>query len=183
MFQQGGNIVLHLLELVELQVRIGDGEHVPGFGLLVNEDALAVPRQLFLHLDDSLSLQHHRENVTRRNITRIIQFDEFAQQRLGGVFLNRFRRGHGRLICPLPIGNKSFAVARAVAVLLLPAGFTNIRAPEILFCVEQERVVRLFINEAAAAGLAGMAARLNVPFVHGKTVARIGAGALRNYRR
>ena len=42
MFEQRRHVALDGFELVQLQVRIGNGEHVAGPGLFVNEHALAV---------------------------------------------------------------------------------------------------------------------------------------------
>src|ERR1019366_3866247 len=103
---------------------------------------------------------------TGRDITRVVQLDELAQERLGVLLLNRLHAGHGRGIDTLPIGDEAFAVTRALAVLALPAGLANIGAPKIGFLIEQQRVIRLPVGKRLAAGGASVGARLDVPLGH-----------------
>src|SRR5436309_9251137 len=58
--EQGGDVALHLLELVELQIRIDNSEQIACHGLLVNENAPAIALNLFLYLQDALALKHDR---------------------------------------------------------------------------------------------------------------------------
>ena len=64
-FKEGGHIMLNLLELVELEVRVDDGEDVAGFGLFVDEDAVTVANKLFLHSKEAFAFEHDGQDVTR----------------------------------------------------------------------------------------------------------------------
>jgi hypothetical protein len=50
--------------------------------------------------------------------------------------------------------------------LLVPAIHADIGAAEVLLFIEEEGVIRLLIGERFAAGFTGVAAGLDVPFVH-----------------
>ena len=84
MFEQLGNVALNSLQLVELQIRIGNSEQVPGFGLFVNENSVSLANKLFFYFKKPFALEHDREDVTGRNVMRIIQFDDLAQKRFSG---------------------------------------------------------------------------------------------------
>src|ERR1035437_7575270 len=158
--------MLDLLELVELQGRVADSENVAGAGLFIDKDALPVAHDLLFDLQQALAFEHNGEDITGRDITRVVQLDELAQERLGVLLLNRLHAGHGRGIDTLPIGDEAFAVTRALAVLALPAGLANIGAPKIGFLIEQQRVIRLPVGKRLAAGGASVSARLDVPLGH-----------------
>ena len=147
MFEQSGHIPLHLLKLVQLQRRVDNRENVPGPGLLINEHALSVAQELFLYFQQPLPLQHDRQNVTRRDVAWIIQLNQLAQQCFGRLPLNRVRCWRGRLVYSLPVGKKPFSLARAFAVVLLPAAFADVRAPEVLLLIEQQRVIMLLVGK------------------------------------
>src|SRR5439155_15586605 len=66
----------------------------------------------------------------------------------------------------LPIRDKPFAVAGALAVLRLPASAANVQAQIVAFLVEQQRVIRFAVGEGLAAGLAAVRPGLDVPLVH-----------------
>ncbi len=66
----------------------------------------------------------------------------------------------------MPIRDKTFAVARALTVLLLPARLTYVRPLEISFFVEQQGVVQLFVGKRFAACFARVGAGLNFPIGH-----------------
>src|SRR2546422_10148742 len=66
----------------------------------------------------------------------------------------------------MPIRNESFAVARALAVLLLPASLADVGAAECGFIVKQQRVINLFVLKVFAASFARVSAALNVPLGH-----------------
>ena len=72
MFEQRSDIVLHLLQLIELKVRVRDGKYVPSGGLFVNENALAIAHVLFFDFEQAFALQHDRQDVTGigRNLRR-----------------------------------------------------------------------------------------------------------------
>lgn len=166
MLKQLRHVALDLLQLVQLQGRINNREQIAGFWMFINKHALAVANYLFFHLEQSLAFEHHCQDVARRDITFVIQFNQFPQQRFGSVFLDWLRRGSGRFINSVPIRNKALSFARAVTELLLPASFTHVRAPELLLLVKQQRVILLLVGEGLRAGLASMRAGLNIPFVH-----------------
>ena len=136
MFQQRSYVVLDLLQLVELQFRIGDREEVTRAGLLIDENALAIANNLLLHFEQPLSFQHDRKNVTRGHVVWIIDFDELAEKRFGGFLLNRIAHLRRRFVNTLPIGDEAFALARAVTVLLLPASLANVGAAKLRFVVK-----------------------------------------------
>ena len=95
----------------------------------------------------------------------IIGLDDLAQERFG--IRGRFSRGRGRrFVNPLPMGDKPFAIARALAVLLLPTLTANIDPIELAFFVGQERVIMLLIGKWLSTALATVGARPDVPFVH-----------------
>ena len=66
MFEQGSDVALHSFELVQLQIRIGNGENVPALGVLVNEDALVLAPELFLDLEDALAFQSTTDHIRDR---------------------------------------------------------------------------------------------------------------------
>jgi len=155
-FKQGGHVALDLLELVELQGRVDDGEHVARRGLFINKYPLAVAHDLLFDLQQALSFQHDGENITGRDVTRVVQLDQLPQEGLGVFPLNRIDGSRWRGIDAMPIGDEAFAVARALAVLLLPAGLANVGTPKISFLIEQQRVIRLLVGKGLAAGGAGV---------------------------
>ena len=166
MFEESGHIVLDLLELIELEVRVDDGEDVPGFGLFVDKDAVTVAHELFFHAQEALAFEHDGQDVARGNIVRVVKFDEFAEERFGGFFLDGLGLRDRSFIHPLPVGDETLPIAAAIAVLLLPAGLADVEAMEIGAFIEEERVIGLFIGERFAAGGAGVGARLNIPLGH-----------------
>src|ERR1043165_9741677 len=99
---------------------------------------------------------------------RIVQLDQLSQQRFGRFFLDRFGDGRRRLIHALPVGNETFAVLCALAVLGLPALLANIRPAKLRFLLEQQRVIMLPVGKSSAAAITDVAARLYVPFRHEK---------------
>jgi hypothetical protein len=169
LFQQHRHVALDFFELIQAQVRVGDGEDVAGLRLLVDEHALAVADDLFLHLEDALAFEHHGEDVTGGGVARIILFDQFAQHRFRRVFLDRVHLWRGRFVNPLPVRDETLAFARAVAELVLPARLADVGAAQIFRAlVEEQRVQRLPVGKRLAARLAGVGARLDVPLVHGQ---------------
>jgi hypothetical protein len=81
--------------------------------------------------------------------------------------VNRIRRRRGRFVNALPVGNETFALARTVAELALPAGLANVRpAQKLRPIVEEQRMERLAVGKRFAARLARRRAGLNVPIVH-----------------
>ena len=97
------HVALDCFELVQMQIRVGDGEDVAGLRLLVNEHALAVAHDLFLHLEDAFAFEHHRQNIRSGRVTRIVLLDELPQNGLGGLLLDGVHRRHGRFVNPLPV--------------------------------------------------------------------------------
>jgi hypothetical protein len=166
MFEQLGDVALDLFELVEVQVGVGDGKDVAGFGLLINEDAAAFAEDLLFHFEDALAFEHDGKDVTGGRMLRIVLFDEFAEQGFGGVFLDGLDNGRGRVENGLPMGDKAFAVAGAIAELVLPAVLADIHAAEFGPLIGEEGMQRLFIGKRLLAGFACGGAGLNVPFVH-----------------
>ncbi len=151
MFEQPGHVALDGFELVQPQIRVGDGEHVARPRLLVNEHAPAFADDLLLHLEDALAFEHHGEDERGGRVTRIVLLDELAQQCLGGLLLDGVRHRRRHFKNALPVGNKTFAFARAVAELALPAGFANVHAAQIFrVLVEQQRVQRLLVGKRLA---------------------------------
>ena len=128
MFEQLGHVALDLFELVEAQVRIGDGKDVAGFRMFINENPLPVADDLFFHFENAFAFQHHGQDVARGGVLRVVLLDEFAQQRFGSVFLDGLDDGSRREKDGLPVRNKAFAFARAFAELVLPAVLANIHA-------------------------------------------------------
>ena len=152
MFQQRGHVVLDLLELVQPQIRIGNCEHITGPGMLINEYPLAIADDLLLHLEHAFAFEHHGQNEHCRRVSRVILFDKFAQQRFGGLAVNRVRGRRGGFVNALPVGNESFALPGAVAELVLPAGFANVHAAQMLgVFIEKQRVQWLFVGKRQAA--------------------------------
>lgn len=167
MFEQSGHVALDFLQLIELQVRVGNLEQVACLDVLVNEDALIVFHQLRFDFQQPFPFKHHGQNKSRRGVGRIILFDQFAQKRFGGFFLNWIqRRGRWNGIDALPVGNESSAIRRALAVLGFPAILANVEPFVGVLVIEQKRMKRLFIGEGLSASLAGMRARLDIPVDH-----------------
>ena len=165
-FQQRGHVALDGFELVQPQVRIGNGEHVAGPGLFVNEHALAVADDLFLHLEHAFAFEHDGEDVTGGRVTRIVLLNQLPQQRFGGVLVNRIGGRRRRFVNSLPMRDEPGAVARVSGTLLLRARLADVRAPQLRRLIEQQRVIDLPVGKRLAARLAGMGAGLNVPIVH-----------------
>ena len=46
MFQQRRHVPLDGFELIQMQIRVGDGENVAGLRLFINKDSLAVTLEL-----------------------------------------------------------------------------------------------------------------------------------------
>ena len=126
--------------------------------LLIDKHALALAHDLLFDLEQALAFQHDREDVARGNVMRVIQLDQFPQERLGGFLLDGIGRGRRRFIDALPIGNEPFALARPITILLLPAGGANIRAAEIRLLIKQQSVIDLFIGKSFAASLTSVPA-------------------------
>src|SRR5207249_904747 len=141
-FEKRGHVALDGLELVELQIGINDREQVARGRLLIDENPLPIAENLLFDFEEALAFEHDRQDVTGGNILRIVQSDKLAQQRFGGLSLNRIGRRRWRLIDALPIGDKAFALARTLAVLLLPARGAHIAAAEVGFLVEQQGMIR-----------------------------------------
>ena len=166
MFEQLGDVALDLFELVEMQVGVGDGKDVAGFGLLINEDAAAFAEDLLFHFKDALALEHDGEDVTGGRVLRIVLFDELAKQGFGGVFLNGLDDGRGRVENGLPMGDKALAIAGTITELVLPAVLADIHAAEFGPLIREEGMQGLFIGKRLLAGFARGGTGLNVPFVH-----------------
>jgi hypothetical protein len=167
--QQLRHVALDSFELVQMQIRVGDGENVTRPRLLVNEHALAVADNLLLHLEDALAFEHHGEDERGGRVARVVLLDELAQQRLGGLLLDGVHRRQRHLKNALPVRDESFALARAVAELILPAGFANVHAAQIFrVLVKEQRVQRLLVGKRPGARLARRCAGLDVPLVHGR---------------
>ena len=139
---------------------------------------MPVAHELFFDLEQPFAFEHDGENIPGRNIARVVQLDELAQERLGVFPLNRIDVGLGCEVNTLPIGDEPFAVTRALAVLLLPAGFANVGAPEIGFLIEEQRVIHLLVGKGLAASGAGVSAGLDVPLGHrARPILRVCGGA------
>ena len=79
-FEQGGDVVLDLLKLIEVQVGVNDRKDVAGRGLLVNENAVAVALELLFDFEQALAFEHDGQNICGGDVTGVVQFDELAQQ-------------------------------------------------------------------------------------------------------
>lgn len=130
--------------------------------MFVNEHARAVANQLLLDLQNPFPLQHDGQDVTGGRVLGIILLNQLPQQRLGGLFLNRFRHRRRAFIDTLPMRNEPAPVLR-IGKLALPAGGANIRAPELRFLFQQQCVIRFFVRERLAAHFTAVAARLYIP--------------------
>ncbi|MDW8309645.1 MAG: hypothetical protein RMK20_09755, partial [Verrucomicrobiales bacterium] len=167
MFEQLGDGALDVFQLVEFQVRVGNGEHVAGFALFVDEGAAAVANDLFLDLEDAFAFEHDGEDEGRREVARVVLLDELAQERLGGFAADGFGGRGRRFINALPVGDEAFALGGAVAELRLPAVVADIKPLQLAAFLEQERVIRGLVGEGATARFACRGARLDVPIVDG----------------
>jgi len=169
-FKEGSDVVLDCLKLVELQVRVDNRENVARNRMLVNKNALAIADNLLFDLEKALAFEHDRENVAGGNVLRIVQLYQFAQKGLGRFFLNGFIWRWRGLVNAMPIRDEPFALARSVAVLLLPARLADVGTPKCGFLVEQQRVIRLFMGEMFAACFASVPAGLNIPLGHERSL-------------
>jgi hypothetical protein len=144
-------------------------KNIAGLGLLIDEHAIAVADDLFLHLEDAFTFEHHGEDVTGGRVTRIVLPDKFAQHRLGGVLVDRVHGRRRRFVNPLPVRDETFALSCAIAELILPARLADVRAAQIFRAlVEEQRVERLPVGERLGARLTGVGAGLDVPLIHGR---------------
>ena len=172
LFQQVCHVALDVIELAEPQIRVGDGEHVAGFRMLVNEDAPALALKLFFDFQNPFALQHHREDETGRAVFQVVLFDEFAQQRFRGLFLDWLRLRGRYFEDALPMRDESFSAGRAAAVPGGPATFADIQPFVTGLLVEQDRVIGPFVRKRLAARLTGVGAGLNVPLDHEDVIRR-----------
>ena len=170
MFEQLCHVVLHLFQLVEMQVRIGNREDVARLRLLINEDALAVALELFFHLENAFAFEHDRENIGGGRITGLVLFDELAQHCLGFFFLDGVNDWRRHFENSLPVRDESGLAARGVSGLFLPARLANVRASQYRRFIEQQRVIGLLVGKRLAARLAGVRAGLDVPLVHVRAI-------------
>jgi hypothetical protein len=168
MFEQRGDVMLNLLQLVELQVGIDNGEQITSPGLLVNENAPPIANELFFDFQLALAFEHHRQDVTCGNEPRVIFFDKFAEKGLSSLALDGLDRSAWGLIDALPVGDEAFPVTNTVAVLRLPTPLAYVGTLELRFVIEQQRVIPLLVGESFTAGGAGVGARLDLPFRHGR---------------
>ena len=121
MFEQRGDVVLDLFELIQSQRRVNDGEDVAGLGLLVNEHAMAVALELFLDLEDAFAFEHHGEDVAGGDVLGVVQLDELAEERLGVFLLDGVHGGGGRReIDALPVRNEILLLRGGGAGVFLP---------------------------------------------------------------
>jgi len=129
MLEQRRHIALDQFQLIQPQIGIGDGEDIAGFRLFVNENALAIAHHLFLHFQNPFALEHHRQDISRRGMCRIVLLDELSQQGLGGVFLNGLGDRRRGFVNALPMRNKA-GLALGIGKFRGPAGRANIGAPK-----------------------------------------------------
>jgi len=173
MFQKVGDILLHLFEMIQLELRIGNAEEIAAFAVFVDKDASAVLDHLGLHFENAFAFEHHGQDVTGASVFGGVLFDQFSKQRFGGVFLDWLRRGGWRRrIDALPMRDESFFVHGALAVLGFPAIFANVEAMISLGLVEEQSVEGLLIRKWLLTRLTGMRARLNIPINHRQSAAR-----------
>ena len=78
MLQQARHIPLDLFQLIQLEIRVDDGEEIARLGLFVNKHALAIPLELLFNLEQALALQQW--HVQQERAIDAQQID--AQQRL-----------------------------------------------------------------------------------------------------
>ena len=166
MLEELSDVALNLFELVEVQVGIGDGKDIASLRLFVNENTAAFADNLLLHLENAFAFEHDGEDVAGGNVARIILLDELAQERFSSVFLNGLDDRGGGVKNRLPMGDETFAFARAVIELVLPAVLADVHAAEFRAFVREESVERLLIDKGLAAGFTRGGAGLDVPFVH-----------------
>src|SRR6266481_5046493 len=166
MLEQRRDVSLDRLELIELQVGIDNGKNITRVWLLINKHALPVTNDLLFYFEQPLAFQHDRQDIPGRNIVWVVLLNQFSQERFGGFLLDGVGSRQRRLVNTLPIGDETFAVAGAVAVLLLPAGAADIGAAEVRFFVKKQCVIALFISKSFAASFASVGARLNMPLSH-----------------
>ena len=79
MFEQSGDVSLHLVKLVELERGIDNGEDFARPRMFIDEHAPSIADELFFHLEQSLAFQHDGKNVSSGNVVRIVEFDQFSQ--------------------------------------------------------------------------------------------------------
>ena len=154
MLEQFAYIALDCLQLIELEIWIDNREQIARPELLVDEDTLAVPVELFFNFEEPLAFEHDRKNISRGNKMRIVQLDDFAQKGFGRFPLNRIESRSRGFINSLPVRDEAFAIARSVAELFLPAGLADIEAAKRCFFVEQQRMIVFLVVKGPAARFA-----------------------------
>ncbi len=75
LLEQGCHIALNGFELMQLEIRVQNRKQIPRARLLVNENSLAFPHNLFFHFEKPFPLQHDRQDEGGGDITGIVQFD------------------------------------------------------------------------------------------------------------
>jgi hypothetical protein len=162
-----GGVVLDLLQLIELESGIGDGENVAGPGVFVDEKAPVIRVDLLFNFQDAFAFQHHGQDVADGVILGVLGFNQGTEEGFGGLLLNGINGGGGRgVIDALPLGDEAFAFAGAIAELGLPASGADIEALVLLFVLKEQGMVGLKVRKGPFALLADPRARLNIPLVH-----------------
>ena len=167
MRQKLGGVALHVLELIELQIRIGDGKKIAACRMFVNEDPAVLAADLLFDFEDSFAFEHHGQDEADRAVLGVVRFDQLAQERFGGFLLNGvLRRGGRRLEHSLPLRHKPLAVAGPFPVLRLPAIGANVQPLILLLLLEEQRVKQLLVRKRFRASLTSAGARLDIPLIH-----------------
>src|SRR6185369_4823199 len=92
MLEQRGYVMLHRVQLVELQIGINNRKQVTCLRLLVNKNTASISNELFFDLEETFALEHDRQDVACGNVVRIVQFDDLPEKRFCCLFLNGLRR-------------------------------------------------------------------------------------------
>jgi hypothetical protein len=113
--------MLDLLELIQLKVGIHYGKHVTVSDVLIQKNALPTLVDLRLDLQNPLTLQHDRQDVSDSGMLRFVGLAEPPKHAFDILPEYRLGRRRGRHVeNPLPEGNKTFAIHCTLAVLAGP---------------------------------------------------------------
>src|SRR5262245_44475103 len=137
MLKERSDVLLHCFKLIQLQIGVDNREQIPRSRLFIHENPLSIAYYLFFDFQQALAFKHHGGDIASRNVTRFVELDQLAQQRLGSFLLDWLAGRRRCFIYPLPIGNKAFAVTPTFAELFLPAAAADIGSTERRLLVEK----------------------------------------------
>src|SRR5436309_1730606 len=133
--EQLRDLVLHVLQFVETQTRIGHDERVAGGAMFVNQEAALLGIFSFDLFENAFPFEHRGQHVTGVG-RRLFRRNQSTKQLLGVFFCQRLGRGVGqRFVACFPKRKRL-----DVFVPVLPCFLAQIFAAETIRLAKEERV-------------------------------------------